>query len=158
MNENKLGPWKLIKSGFWLGIGFAIPMIIVDLVSIGSIWGVGSMVWESEFDEDGLLDYSLDDIDTTQLTIKNQKETMNGEQLLIHGELLNDSDTTVNSVEIEAELFDAQGQFVYECSEHLSKSIASGATENIQIKCGCSKNGVPEYNSVKLQIISASSY
>ena len=60
--------------------------------------------------------------------------------------------------QIEAELFDANGVFVYECSDYINVKLAAGQTENYQVKCGCNKNGLPEYDSIKLRITRASIY
>ena len=161
MSIEKWGPWKLIKTGFWLGIGFIIPAILVDFASMASMWTIGSSVMESSFDEiieDDEDILSMGQIDLSTIKIKSQKEVMNGKQLLILGEVVNESDETASTVEIEAELFDADGQFVYECSEYLSNGIEPGETENYQIKCGCNKNGVPEYSNIKVKVVRASSY
>lgn len=64
----------------------------------------------------------------------------------------------VDSIEIEAELLDGDGKFVYECSEYISRKISQGESENFLIKCGCSRETVPEYATISLRVVEASAF
>jgi len=85
-------------------------------------------------------------------------ERYQGSQLLIAAQFTNNSDKVISNLEIEAELFDADGKFVYECSKSIYEEKAPGIAENFIIKCGCSENGVPDYQTVKLRVVKATSY
>ena len=158
MNIEHWGPWKLIKTGFWLGIGFIIPTILVDVVTIASAWVVTPMVMNADFEELDGESFSFGQADASKIEINSQREMMNGNQLLVLGEFTNRNEKAINTIELEADLFDEDGVFVYQCSEYISKKVEAGAIENYQIKCGCSKNGVPDYDTLKVNVVSASSY
>jgi len=160
---DNLTPWKIIKIGFLLGIGFIIPSLFVNVAVIGFSFGAVSSSFEdfeTEIDtnDDESYFYSYDNDYTDAVDIGEYRSQMQGVQLLIQGAMTNNADVELNSVEIEAELFDANGVFVYECSDYINVKLAPDQTENYQIKCGCSKNGLPEYDSIKLRVTRASSY
>lgn len=81
-----------------------------------------------------------------------------GLQILIQTTATNNALVPINSLRLEAELFDKDGTFVYECGEYVSNKIEPGKTENVQIQCGCSKNGLPEYASITLKVTNATTY
>ena len=92
------------------------------------------------------------------IEILDYNSIMQKNQLLIRGQNKNISEKEISSIEIEAELFDEAGNFVFECTEYLSESIVTNAVENFLIKCGCSENSVPEYNKIEVSIARASAY
>ncbi len=145
-------PWKLIKAGFWIGIGFIIPTIVVD--ALGTALIVGGTF--SLFDPEEMI---ASDIDKEQIVINEYKDAYNGNQVMITGSLTNTAEGTANSIELEAEMYDKQGEFVHECSEYISDAVEPGKTENFQIKCGgCSDKLIPKYESVKVRVVSVSSF
>ena len=92
------------------------------------------------------------------IEILDYNSIMQKNQLLIRGQNKNISEKEISSIEIEAELFDEAGNFVFECTEYLSESIVTNAVENFLIKCGCSENSVPEYSKIEVSIARASAY
>lgn len=159
---DNLTPWKTIKIGFLLGIGFIIPSLFVNFAviefSFNTLSGFEDFKTEIDYDDDESYYDSYDNDYTDAVDIGEYRTQMQGLQLLIQGAITNNADVELNSIEIEAELFDANGVFVYECSDYINVKLAAGQTENYQIKCGCSKNGLPEYDSIKLRVTRASSY
>ena len=95
---------------------------------------------------------------TSDIEILEYRETKHGDQLLILGEVKNIGTKTVSSIQLEAELFDSQKKFVFECSEYLSRRLKAGEIEHFQIKCGCRGKGVPDYESLSVRVVSASRY
>lgn len=93
-----------------------------------------------------------------QIALSPFTEKLQGVQLLIAGQFTNAGEKPINSLEIEAELFDENGDFVYECSKSFYEKKESGVTENYLIKCGCSTNGVPAYKTAKVRVVKATSY
>ena len=79
-------------------------------------------------------------------------------QLLILGTITNKANKPASSIQLEAELFDSNGEFVYECTEYIGSKVVSGASENFQIKCGCRDSQLPKYSSIEIRFISAHSY
>lgn len=156
-----LGIWKTIKIGFWLGIGFIVPQLIVLYSGTALTMLAMPLMMEASLstDEDGFMSGVMDRMDRKdQIIIKGFRETKSGNQLLILGSIENQGDKKTSSIQLEAELLNAEGEFVYECSEYISKDMQPGDVENFQIKCGCGDNSVPDYASVNVRVISANSY
>ncbi len=159
--------WRLIKAGFWLGIGFIIPSLIVYAIGTAMIVGITPQMFEAtmmeemgeEFEaNDAMSEFKSQFDKTTQVEILERYESKIGEQLLILGKIKNIGNDDVDSIQLEAELFDSEGKFVYECSEYISKRLKSEEVENFQIKCGCQGQATPAYSSLKVRVVSASSY
>lgn len=157
----KWGKWKLITVGFWLGIGFIIPQLLVMYSGTALTMLAMPSIMEASFESsDGdILSSLTSNYDKAgQIEIRNQREQRNGDQLLILGSVINNGDTSTRSIQLEAELIDKDGNFVYECSEYISKTLKSGELENFQIRCGCGNNPVPEYAEARVRVVSASAY
>ena len=155
-----------IKKGFLLGIGFIVPLSFVEFIAIKysfhEMTGMATDVYEEAFDEEMEfedVDYSeYDKSYVDQISLSPVKEKRQGVQLLITGQFTNESEKPINSLEIEAELFNKNGDFVYECTKSFYEKKEPGVTENYLIKCGCSQNGIPNYETVKVSVVKASPY
>lgn len=155
-----------VKKGFLLGIGFVVPLTFVEFVAIKysfhEMTGMATDVYEETLSEEMEIEnvqyteYDKSYVD--QIKLSPFKEKRQGVQLLITGQFTNESEKSINSLEIEAELFDENGDFVYECSKSFYEKKEPGVTENYLIKCGCSKNGIPDYKTAKVRVVKASSY
>jgi hypothetical protein len=155
-----LGPWKLIKAGFWVGIGFIVPSIAVYIFGTYLLYST-PVLWQSGAMDSNMesLEKYMDNADKSQqIEILKFREKINGEQLLILGVIENTSNSSVSSIRLEAELLDGQKQMVYECSEYISKKLKAGEKENFQIRCSCGNRPTPKYSSVSLRVVGASSY
>ncbi len=156
--------WKTIKIGFLLGIGFIIPQLLVLYTgTVLTILAIPSML-DAQFDEldeftdSGFAEAALDYDRTDHIEVTQFREQKNGEQLLVLGTIQNTGDKSTNSITLEAELSDKAGEFVYECTEYISKNLEPGESENFQIKCGCGQNPMPEYATMNVRVVSASSF
>ena len=155
-----LGPWKLIKAGFWIGIGFIVPSIGVYMLGTYLIYSMPSL-WQSGAIENGkeVAEKFMSDSDKSgQVKITQFREVENGKQLLILGTVENTGETPVGSIRVEAELLDGNKQMVFECSEYISKKLKKGEKENFQIKCGCGDQPAPEHKSVSVRVVGASNF
>lgn len=162
-----MSAWKIIKIGFLLGIGFIIPSFLMNAALLGLSLGAvatGFEELENEYfyedpadAEEDFLYPGLEDY-TDSIELGTYSSNMLGNQLLIQGTVTNKGNVEINSVEVEAELYNDAGEFVYECSEYIHRKLSPSQVENYQIKCGCSKNGLPEFSTLKLRIVKASSY
>lgn len=156
--------WRLMVIGFWLGVGFIIPSIATYILGTAAIYRVmpSLMSYEdlsSDVVSSGDVSGYISQYDkTSEVELLPHKASTSNGQLLIIGKVKNNSESSVGSVQLEAELFDQEGNMVYECSEYISSKISSGNMENYQIKCGCGKNPVPEYSSLKVRVTKASTY
>lgn len=150
--ENR-SPLALIKAGFFLGLGFVIPLLLVEYVAVR--FAVTEMISASEEYMEELDEnmFSADETDVAVLPELGEYEAnMQGEQLLITGTVKNISDRPYESITLEAELYDEAGKFVYECTEYINQELAVGQSENYLIKCGCSKGDVPDFASAKVKV------
>lgn len=143
---NEYGIWKTIKTGFWFGLGLIIPLVMV--LYGGRVITILAMS-------------SVKPVITSQLDAKKQIKIVSYEdktkdgQLLIVGSLKNNGTKSTSSIQLEAELFDGNGKFVYECTEYISNDVLPMESENFQIKCGCKDSQLPKYSSLKIRVISA---
>jgi len=157
-----LSAWKIVKTGFLLGIGFMIPLLLMNVavlgVSISSIYSSLANFDDFENLEEFQQEYPGFADHIADISIEDYHFLMQGNQLLIHGIIKNNGTDVINSIELEAELFDESEQYVYECSEYMSSKLMPEQQENFQITCGCSDNGLPEFQSVKVKVTNASSY
>lgn len=149
-----LSIFKKITMGFWLGLGFFIPLVIVNYA--GTYLAMFAM---PSFMEENMEEALFSDYDkSNQIKLLEQREEMSGKHLLILGSIKNEGSLQVGSIRLEAELYDEQGSFVFECSEYVNKKLAPGETENFQIRCGCGDTVAPEHASVSVRVVSASSF
>jgi len=143
--------FELIKSGFWFGVGLIVPLAFA--MAGATYLAYTAMYSTSVEDYQDTYDSYLTGGDVSKIVLGEYRQTVQGKQLLINGSFTNTSDSTVSSLEIEAELFNKAGDFVYECSESIYRGIDAGASENYQIKCGCSENGFPEFESIEIKVV-----
>jgi hypothetical protein len=154
------GNWKLIKTGFWFGVGFIAPLLIaLHISNIVAMMAMPLMI-ESPFEPDEMS--AIDMISgmnrTDYITINEYKEKPIGDRLLILGVIENTGDKKVSSIQLEAELLNESGEFVYECSEYINSDLHPGDKENFQIRCGCNGQTIPEHSKVTVRVVSASIY
>ena len=155
-----LSPWKFIKVGFWVGIGFIAPSIGVYILGTYLVYSMPSL-WQSAAMGGGkeTMEKLMSDSDkTNQIKITQFREVKNGKQLLILGAVENTGETSIGSIRVEAELLDGNKQMVFECSEYISRKLKKGEKENFQIKCGCGDQPAPEHKSVTVRVVQANSY
>ena len=153
--------WKLVKVGFWLGIGFIIPQLVVLYSGTAlTMLAMPSMIEASfDYDDGGVMSSITSDYDRSdQIEIQKYRDQKNGNQVLILGSIMNSGEKKASSIQLEAELKDKDGNFVFECSKYINKTLKPGDIENFQIKCGCGDNPVPEYTKVNVRVVSASGY
>lgn len=147
--------WQLVRAGFWIGVGFLVPSALL---------GFASMAWVgyalSSFDPTETLEEiaSPDFDDTEGLELGRWRTAPHGKRLLILGSVRNTRDSEVGSVQVEAEFFDVDGAYVYECSEYIRGDLQPGATENYQITCGCRNASLPDHERIEVRIVSASTF
>ena len=155
------GKWKFIKAGFWLGIGFILPLSVVLYFGTALTMLAMPFMIEASYDSevgDAISNLTSNLDKTGQIKIQEFREQKNGNQLLILGKIVNSGDEKASSIQLEAELTDKDGKFVYECSEYINQDLKPGDIENFQIKCGCGENPVPEYAEVTVRVVGASNY
>ena len=154
-----LSPWKLTKSGFWIGVGFIVPSIGVYFLATFMLYSLPSSFWHSgaaESSNASMESYLSESEQTNQVKITQFREVPRGKQLLILGVVENTGNKSVRSVQIEAELLDDKKQMVYECSTYISKRLQKGERENFQINCGCGEQPAPAHKEITVRVVTAS--
>lgn len=106
---------------------------------------------ESDSFEDYMRSY------TDEITLTHDQPLNLFKQLIITGKLTNNSNVTVNTVVLEAELF-KNDKFVYECSKYINNPLKSGDSEYFMIKCGCSKTPIPDFDRAVVTVKKAAKY
>ncbi len=164
------GVWKTIKIGFWLGVGFIVPQLVVmysgtalTLLAMPSILDTAVEEYANDWEEDldafsEVSDFYSDHDLTDSIEIEKFSERLIDGHLHITGAVSNTGEKAAGSIEIEAELLDAKGEFIYECSEYISRRVLPGESENFLLKCGCSRESVPEYASIDIRIVEATAF
>lgn len=155
-----MSKWKIVKFGFWLGIGFSVPLLCI--IFGGSVINTLLIppIIESSYDEDWKDPYSANSNgdNPDRIKIDTYKEQTYGNRLVILGVIENVSDMKASSIQLEAELINSNGKFVYECSEYISKVLQAGDKENFQINCGCGDAVIPDHSEISLRVVSVSNY
>jgi hypothetical protein len=151
-----LSPSKLIKAGFWLGLGFIGPTIIAGIGVTALMFAMPSF-WQMQGTE--MAEKMMEEFDKTDyIRIVDFRESMNGNQVLILGTIENTGPMAIGSIQIEAELLDAKKVMVFECSEYISKKLKPAEKESFQVKCGCGNQPVPAHDSMTVRVVKASTY
>ncbi len=142
------GIWKLIKTGLWFGIGFIVPLLVA--IYLSNIITFMAMPFEPDI---------ISSMDRTDyIKINEYKEKQHGNRLLILGVIENTGDKKASSIQLEAELMNESGEFVYECSEYINRDLQPGDKENFQMSCGCNDSPIPQHSEVTVRAVSASAY
>ena len=137
-----------IGSGFLTGIGFAVAFMGL---------AYGYEIWETSNRPDrsgewGYKKYKTD----SGLTIKDQRPQKQAQNTSFIGTIQNEGKDTWESVQIVAELFDKDGQFVDKCSSYESGRIAPGQNRNFKVSCGgCRDESVAPYDHYTVSIVDA---
>ncbi len=147
---------KKLVLGFATGVGFSIALVLVFILSMDLL--VGQMYKETANAADEYL-YRQYKPEDGKLVVENEKSEKDKDGIIITGVVKNTDDVKWSSISLELELFDKDGNFVHECSEYISQSVEPSQQENFKLKCkGCRKTTIPEFESYKLRVVSASSY
>jgi len=163
---NDMTPKQKITTGFWLGIGFIIPFVLASILGLVLSFAATPFIMKKSFESAGeiydeesseIFDFSNDDL-KSQIKIVEFRESLIGNKLMILGVVTNHGPKEVGSINLQAELFDSEGKFVFECDEYISRKMKINDSENFQIRCGCGDDETPMYESLKLSVVSASNY
>ena len=165
----KPGILQLIKYGFWLGIGFIIPMTIYTFGSAYlAMFAMPMMMdsaienYETEYFESGsdsetsFSSFSFPDYDISdEIEIQGHRLREDGNRISILGSIVNNSQQQASSIQLEAEFTNETGEFVYECMDFISMTLNPGQTENFQINCGCGDVPLPDYSDYIVRVMHA---
>ena len=143
---------KTIRTGFWLGIGLIIPIAIGMYFSS---W-ISSTLYKYFSPSEEYESYMPVKNVEKNIIIESFRDVKLGNKVFINGSIINKGNKPLGSIQLEAEFFNEKGEFVYEESEYIKKTLAPNERENFQIKCGCTDVTFPEYKKVTVRVVSAS--
>lgn len=146
---------SVFRQGVVFGFGLIIPLSVLFI-------GYNTLTWvlaTREYIEPESYSYSSKEEDHIKaIEIQSFKDVKEDNFVMVLGSIKNTGKEKISSVKLEAEFFNSNGDFVYEESEYISKSLAPNETENFAIKCGCTNRKFPEYTKVIVRVVSASNY
>ena len=94
-----------------------------------------------------------------KLEIRNERTNPIEHGVQILAEVHNAGEFSWNGVNLKAELFNENGEFVYDCTEFARGELEPGGHINVRIQCGgCANSNVPSFDTYDLSILDASSY
>lgn len=156
MKHTLIKLWLGLVKGLVTGLGFSVALALVGYLSIKTCIDQ-SCFMNSDYDDESI--YHDYDPSSNTLVFDNIKSQTADNGIVITATLQNQDSIDWESIDIELELFDKNEQFVHECTEYISHTIAAGTSEHIKITCrGCKKNTIPEFETYTLRVVDASSY
>lgn len=147
----------LIRYGFWLGVGFALPLLLISVAG-SVIFFAGAVSYTEHAVTSASPEAAWERPDANPeaaVKVLSYRDVRNGDRLYILGEIRNEGGQTLGSVNLEAEMFDSDNTFVFECSEYVQKNLGPGDSENSKMNCGCSGQEIPEYATINMRVVSA---
>lgn len=150
-----------IGTGFLYGLGFVVAATLIGNAAFSYIEDdIDEKVERSEQrdkerEEKRKLRYREYD-ESAKLSASITKERVSESEFTLLGVLENKGDARWSSINIKAELFNAEGEFIDECSEYITQNSLPGSKLNFKLSCGsCSKFQLGDYRTYKLSVVSA---
>lgn len=139
-----------LLAGFLLGIGLAVGIALVIFLASE----ISSMNSGSPSGGSGHARFTSES--ESGLKILTHEDKKNNNTLEILATVENTGKTIWSYINVEVELFDKQGKFIDQCSDHIQGKIMPGSKENIKISC--SVENLPSYDRYTIAIKDASAY
>ena len=144
------------RKGFVLGLGMIIPLCLAFIISHVFTYKLSALFYT---DDAASYSYKSNEEDHIKsIEVQSFHDIREGNFVMVTGSIKNTGKVKINSIKLEAEFFNEKGEFVYEETEYVSKSIKPNEVENFAIKCGCTNRTFPEYKTVTVRVVSASNY
>jgi len=152
-----------IMTGFLYGIGFIFSIFIIGSFYF-STYPEGIISTKSERNEEYEIKTTKIERNVTfreydksaNLVAEITKERISENEFTLLGVLKNEGIYSWSAINVKAELFNKDGEFIDECSEYISETSSPGKVINFKLSCGsCSKIQFEQYHSYKLSITGA---
>ncbi len=156
---NKFGLiFSKIGTGLLYGIGFFIVMAIF-------MWG-STFYFENKREEMLYGDAESGEckdykrcMESSGLVLGVTSERITEEEFVLFGNIRNEGNTEWTTVDVQAELFDEEGNYIDECKSYVDKRVFPGETTNFKLDCSkCSTVNLENYHSYKVSITDANTY
>jgi len=147
-----------ITTGFFYGLGF---FIVVAVFYGGVFFYFNEKQDEYSINETGDSDCrSFKKCEKgSGLAVKIITERVSSEQFVLLGEVSNNGDIDWTSVNLKAELFDENDNFIEMCTHYIDELVSPQSKVNFKLSCSnCSKLELANYASYKIKITNANAY
>ena len=143
---------RRLAVGAVYGAGFTIGVVVVVAAATGGL----SMFFPSEGVKPSVAKSeakALPDLDK-QLVLSTRRTDVNEfGRLVIVGNVRNTGPNVAGTIVVFADLFEADGSILYQCSHQIAEGLAAEQVEYFVVDCfGMSKALVPKYASHKLHV------
>ncbi|MES2673832.1 MAG: FxLYD domain-containing protein [Pseudomonadota bacterium] len=148
---------SVFRQGIVFGFGLLIPLALCSITY--NIISYKIVQARYEKDSPAHESYvSTEEENIKHIEIQSFKDTRDGNFVMVTGSVKNTGSKKISSIKLEAEFLNDKGEFVYEETEYVSKSLAPNEVENFAIKCGCTNRTIPEYAKITVRVVGASGY
>lgn len=132
METKKLTIPQLLRIGFFAGVGAAIPITIISYIPMLLIDDLMMMEFEDEFSEyeEDYVEFSPTE---SKLEAKIEKNHITENGWVFLGALTNSGEHDWESVTVQIELFDREGNFMDESDGYIQGAITPGSTHNFKV-------------------------
>ena len=138
-----------IAQGLLLGIGFAPAFLVFN--HFYTQWQMSSFD-KTLFEDTVFKEYKAD----AGLVIKAHRPQKAEDNDAFVGQIANEGKESWANVEIVAELFGTDGEFLDKCSSYVDGTLAPGQTRNFKVSCpNCRDNPMQPYDSYTLAVVDA---
>jgi hypothetical protein len=151
-----------IISGFLIGLGFSIALLIV-FASAEYIWDFDEKEIETQKEDIELpsiqkyMPSFIEFDDRSGLIIENHEPRKYDTKLIIIGQIKNTGQKNWERIHIEVELFDSNKNFVDQCSGLIWGTVKANQTRNFKVTCGeCGNEPLVEFSTYEIKILDAS--
>jgi len=139
-----------LVQGLLIGVGVVITIVIC--ISLWAFFIFNMDDWEEYVD---WKEYSVE----AKLSIADSRRTVRNDELVILASLENNGSDSWSYIDVEVELFDANGLFLDECTHTIDTILTPGNTENFKMFCSSCKDIESEtIDSHVIKITSAGFY
>jgi len=151
-----------IGTGFLYGAGFSVAVVIICSVSFSYFFG---NLKETRKERSELAENRKAEMDkifkkydeSANLVTEVTKQKITESEFTLIGNLRNEGDSNWSFINLKAEIFNKNGEFIDQCSEIISEKSSPSSSINFKLSCGnCSKINLEEYHSHTLSITEAS--
>jgi hypothetical protein len=153
-----VSPVRLVKTGFWLGLGFSLPLIAAQLAANGFEHAIFHVTLKEKMQEairgaatatgSALVD---------NVRVISHSQSREEDVAIFRGSVENVGEETFGAFTLEVEFFDDQKRFLTECQEIMSVRLKPKQHENFEFRCRNISADV-QYSSTQLRVVSVSMF
>ena len=151
-------PVRLLKTGFWLGLGLCVPLIAAQIAANSLEHAIFHVTLKEKMQtaiREAATATGSGQVDNVRVI--SYQESRDEDDAVFRGVVENVSEDTLSSFTLEVEFFDAQKQFMTECQKYMSVRLKPQQRENFELRCGIKSPDTPHV-STQLKVVSISMF